>query len=79
MTDSRRRPAAFSVAPEETGEPSSRFQEAPPRRQRKPSAVSGDAMARVTPETEEALLDASKDIAEIRKLLIQALGLEVTP
>ena len=56
MTDSRRRPAAFSVAPEETGEPSSRFQEAPPRRQRKPSAVSGDAMARVTPETEDPFL-----------------------
>ena len=33
----------------------------------------------VTPETEEALQEASKDIAEIRALLIQALGLEVTP
>ncbi|WP_067738625.1 plasmid mobilization protein [Novosphingobium naphthalenivorans] len=33
----------------------------------------------VTPETEEALQEASKNIAEIRKLLIQALGLEVSP
>lgn len=33
----------------------------------------------VTPETEEALLDAAGEIAEIRKLLVQALGLEVGP
>jgi mobilization protein NikA len=33
----------------------------------------------VTPETEDALLDASQDIAEIRKLLITALGMEVGP
>ncbi|MDE1466920.1 plasmid mobilization protein [Aurantiacibacter sp. D1-12] len=33
----------------------------------------------VTPETEDALLSASEDIAEIRKALITALGMEPNP
>lgn len=33
----------------------------------------------VTPETEEALLDAAGEITEIRKLFVQALGLEIGP
>ena len=32
-----------------------------------------------TPETEDALIEASRDIAEIRALLIKALGMEATP
>ncbi|MEP2987383.1 MAG: hypothetical protein ABJN65_11930 [Parasphingorhabdus sp.] len=33
----------------------------------------------VTPDIEDALLDASQDITEIRKLLITALGMEPSP
>ena len=33
----------------------------------------------VTPETETAIIEAADDIAAMRKLLIEALGLEVTP
>lgn len=33
----------------------------------------------VTPETEDALLSASDDIAEIRKVLMTALGMEPSP
>jgi hypothetical protein len=33
----------------------------------------------VTPETETAIIEAAEDIALMRKLLIEALGLEVTP
>ncbi len=33
----------------------------------------------VTPETEEALQDAAADISEIRRILIEALGLEASP
>jgi len=32
-----------------------------------------------TPEAEDALIEASRDIAEIRALLIKALGMEATP
>ena len=33
----------------------------------------------VTPDTETAIIEAAEDIAAMRKLLIEALGLEVTP
>jgi hypothetical protein len=33
----------------------------------------------VTPDTETAIIEAAGDIAAMRKLLIEALGLEVTP
>ncbi len=33
----------------------------------------------VTPETETAIIEAAEDVAAMRKLLIEALGLEVTP
>ena len=33
----------------------------------------------VTPDTETAIIEAADDIAAMRKLLIEALGLEVTP
>lgn len=33
----------------------------------------------VTPDTETAIIEAAEDIALMRKLLIEALGLEVTP
>lgn len=33
----------------------------------------------VTPETETAIIEAAEDVAVMRKLLIEALGLEVTP
>jgi hypothetical protein len=33
----------------------------------------------VTPDTETAIIEAAGDIALMRKLLIEALGLEVTP
>lgn len=56
MTDSRRRPGAFSVAPETTGVSQSHNRDDAPRRPRKPSAVSGDAMAHVTPETDDPFL-----------------------
>ncbi len=33
----------------------------------------------VTPDTETAIIEAAGDIAAMRKMLIEALGLEVTP
>jgi hypothetical protein len=33
----------------------------------------------VTPDTETAIIEAAEDVAAMRKLLIEALGLEVTP
>ena len=33
----------------------------------------------LTPETETAIIEAAEDVAAMRKLLIEALGLEVTP
>jgi hypothetical protein len=33
----------------------------------------------VTPETETAIIEAAEDVAAMRKLLIEALGMEVTP
>ncbi|MFP1633280.1 YcjF family protein [Zhengella sp. ZM62] len=58
MTDPRRKPAAFSVAAEPDEAPS-RPREGASRdagRKRKPAAVSGDALAQVTPEAEDPFL-----------------------
>ncbi|MAW85279.1 MAG: TIGR01620 family protein [Phyllobacteriaceae bacterium] len=58
MTDPRRKPAAFSVAAEPDESPSMAHEGAPrdTRRKRKPAAISGDALAHVTPEAEDPFL-----------------------
>lgn len=65
MTDPKRRPAAFAVADDPGESPSMAHdgtqREAP--RKRKPAAVSGDALAHVTPEAEDPFLAEALDDA----------------